>query len=177
MAALTDAFPRVRPPRTKTSEGDPAPVSRQRESDLYAPVKRHLETLGYTVRGEVGRCDIVAVNGETLVVVELKLTFGLSVLYQALQRLRCADLVYVAVSVPEGRTARRNWDARVPDAIRLCRMLGIGLMSVRHGSIVVHADPGAYQPRKQPTQRARLLSESYAARATTIWGAPRGGPG
>jgi len=122
-------------------------------------VKRHLEALGYTVRGEVGRCDIVAVSGETLVAVELKLSFGLPVLYQALQRLRSVDLVYVAVSVPEGRTARRNRDARLPDAVRLCRMLGVGLMSVRHGSIVVHADPGTYQPRKQPTQRARLLSE------------------
>jgi hypothetical protein len=134
-------------------------VTPQRESDLYAPVKHHLETLGYTVRGEVGSCDMVAVSGETMLAVELKLTFGLPVLYQALQRLPSVDLVYVAVAVPEGRAARRNWDARVPDAVRLCRMLGIGLLSVRNGAIVAHADPGPYQPRKRHKQRYKLLSE------------------
>ena len=134
-------------------------VTPQRESDLYAPLKLHLESLGYSVRGEVGRCDMLAVSGETMLAVELKLNFGLPVLYQALQRQPSVDLVYVAVAVPEGRAARRNWDARVPDAVRLCRMLGLGLLSVRDGSIIAHADPGPYQPRKQHKQRARLLSE------------------
>ncbi len=130
-----------------------------RESDLYAPVKRHLQALGYTVRGEVGACDMVGVSGEQMVAVELKLSFGLPVLYQALRRLPAVDLVYVAVAVPPARKARGNWDAQARDAARLCRMLGIGLLSVRDGAIVVHADPGPYQPRKQPRQRARLLSE------------------
>jgi hypothetical protein len=129
------------------------------ESDLYLPVKRHLEALGYTVRGEVGRCDVVGVSGETMVAVELKLVFGLPVLYQALHRLPSVDLVYVAVAVPEGRRARRNWDAQVPDAVRLCRMLGVGLLSVRSSNVVAHADPTPYQPRKRPKLRARLLSE------------------
>ncbi len=80
-------------------------------------------------------------------------------LYQALRRLPVVDLAYVAVAVPEGRKARGNWDAQVPDAVRVCRMLGVGLMSVRNGRIVVHADPTPYHPRKQPKHRARLLSE------------------
>lgn len=136
-----------------------------REGDLYAPVKRHLELLGYTVRGEVGKCDMLGVNEAappaeaTIVAVELKLTFGLPVLYQALQRLSSVDLVYVTVAVPDGRRARRNWDAQVPDAVRLCRMLGVGLLSVRDGDLIVHADPAPYRPRKQPKQRVRLLSE------------------
>ncbi len=130
-----------------------------RESDLYAPVKAHLEARGYTVRGEVGRCDILGVNGDTMVAVELKLTYGLPVLYQALRRLPSVDLVYVAVAVPQGRIARRNWDAQVPDAVRLCRMLGVGVLSVQDTKVVVHADPTPYQPRKRPKLRARLLSE------------------
>jgi hypothetical protein len=130
-----------------------------RESDLYAPVKRHLEALGYTVRGEVGRCDMVGVSGDTMIAVELKLVFGLPLLYQALRRLPSVDLVYVATAVPAGRIARRNWDAQVPDAVRLCRMLGVGLLSLRNDNVVVHADPTPYQPRKQAKLRARLLSE------------------
>jgi hypothetical protein len=135
------------------------PVCRQRESDLYGPVKQHLQSLGYTVRGEVGKCDIVGVRDGSIVAVELKLTYGLAVLYQALRRLSSVDLVYVAVAVPEGRKARGNWDAQVPDAVRLCRRLAVGLISVRDGRIVVHADPTPYHPRKQPKQRAILLSE------------------
>jgi hypothetical protein len=139
--------------------GKAEPTVQPRESDLYAPVKQHLQALGYTVRGEVGKCDIVGVDGDTMVAVELKLTFGLPVLYQALQRLPSVDLVYVAVAVSTGRTARRNWDAQLRDAVRLCRMLGVGLLSVRDSNIVVHADPTPYQPRKQSKLRVRLLSE------------------
>lgn len=130
-----------------------------RESDLYAPVKQHVEALGYQVRGEVGACDLLGVNGECMVAVELKLSFGLPVLYQALKRMAWVDLVYVAVAVPDGRRARANWDAQVRDAARLCRMLGVGLLSVRNGAVAVHADPAPYRPRKQPKRRARLLGE------------------
>jgi hypothetical protein len=139
--------------------GKAEPANRLRESDLYAPVKLHLMALGYIVRGEVGKCDIVGLSDTAMIAVELKLGFGLPVLYQALQRLGSVDLVYVAVAVPDGRTARRNWDAQLSDAVRLCRMLGVGLLSVRNGNVTVHADPGPYQPRKQAKNRAKLLSE------------------
>lgn len=135
------------------------PVLPIRECDLYVPVKRHLEALGYAVRGEVGKCDVVGVHGQAMVAVELKLNFGLPVLYQALSRLPSVDLVYVAVAVPAGRRARTSWDAQLPDATQLCRMLGVGLLSIRDGEVAAHADPTPYQPRKRPHLRARLLSE------------------
>lgn len=122
-------------------------------------MKAHLEALGYTVRAEVGKCDVVGISGDVMIAVELKLSFGLPLLYQALQRLPSVDLVYVAVAVPEGRRARTNWDAQTSDAARLCRMLGVGLLSVRNDKVVTHADPTPYQPRKRPALRARLLSE------------------
>ena len=34
------------------------------ETALYAPVKRYLELLGFTVKGEVCGCDLVALRGE-----------------------------------------------------------------------------------------------------------------
>jgi hypothetical protein len=43
------------------------------ETDLYIPVKRHLEAQGYTVKSEIKGCDVVAVRGDELpVIVELK---------------------------------------------------------------------------------------------------------
>jgi hypothetical protein len=130
-----------------------------RESDLYAPVKAYLETLGYQVRGEVGPCDIVAVRDEAVIAVELKLGFGLAVLYQALDRIPAVDLVYVGVAVPEGRRAAANWDAQRRDAVRLCRLIGLGLLAVRGGTVEVLADPAPYVPRKQAAKRAKLLGE------------------
>lgn len=131
----------------------------EREADLYAPVKAYLEDLGFTVRGEVGKCDAVGVMGDTMVAVELKLSFGLPVLYQALQRLSAVDLVYVGVAVPDGRKARANWDAALPDAIRLCKMLGVGFIAVRDGLVSLLADPAPYQPRKVAKARAKMLGE------------------
>jgi len=129
------------------------------EADLYAPVKAYFEGMGFLVRGEVCKCDAVAHRDGTLVAVEMKLAFGLPVIYQALERLSSVDLVYVATAVPDGRKARTNWDARAPDAVRLCRMLGVGLLAVRDGIVDILAEPAPYQPRKQPRKRARLLSE------------------
>mgnify|MGYP001013572129 FL=1 len=55
-----------------------------RETDLYLPVKRLLEGQGYTVKGEVGAADIVAMrDGDDPVIVELKAGFSLSLFHQA----------------------------------------------------------------------------------------------
>ena len=32
------------------------------ETDLYPPIKRFLEGQGYTVKGEIGACDVLAVR-------------------------------------------------------------------------------------------------------------------
>ena len=55
MAATTSSF--VHPSR-RTPPARPF----GREQDLYAPVKRFLEDLGYEVKGEVRGCDVVAVR-------------------------------------------------------------------------------------------------------------------
>lgn len=131
-----------------------------RESDLYAPIKAYLEDRGFTIRSEVGDCDVVGVSPEECVIaVELKRAFGLPVLYQALKRQPAVDHVYVGVPVPDGRSARRNWDAQRRDAVRLCRMLGVGLVAVRDGLVVLETDPKPYSPRKNGKSRAMMLGE------------------
>jgi len=56
------------------------------ETSLYAPVKRYLEELGFTVKGEVCGCDLVALRGNEppiVVIGELKLAFSLELVLQA----------------------------------------------------------------------------------------------
>ncbi len=60
----------------------------RRETSLYVPVKRFLETLGFDVKGEVCGCDLVALRGEEppfVVVGELKLAFNLELVLQGLR--------------------------------------------------------------------------------------------
>ncbi len=69
------------------------------ETSLYLPVKAFLEGLGYTVKGEVGPCDLVGVRaGDPSVVVigELKLTFNLELILQGVDRLSMGDEVWLA---------------------------------------------------------------------------------
>ena len=59
------------------------------ETTLYQPVKGFLEAAGYTVKGEVGGCDLVGLSdGEPplVVVCELKLSFNLELILQAVDR-------------------------------------------------------------------------------------------
>jgi hypothetical protein len=129
----------------------------QREADLYPHVKAYLERQGYTVKGEVGAADLVAVRGDAdPVIVELKLRLNLTLYHQAVARLRLTDLVYIAVPKPTGRQARRS----LRENTVLCRRLGLGFLTVRSdGAVETHCDPGPYAPRKNAAKRKKLLRE------------------
>lgn len=133
------------------------------ETELYEPVKRYMEALGFVVRGEVHHCDLVAIRGdEPPVIVELKKTLNLPLLVQGLDRLSQSDQVYVAVEMPE--TGRAPHGLKWSDLSRLCRRLGLGLMTVRFyktrkPAVNVVCEPGSYTPRTSKLKSSRLLYE------------------
>lgn len=133
-------------------------MTRIRETDLYLPVKGLLEGQGYTVKGEVGSADVVAVRGdEDPVLVELKSGFSLALFHQAIERQSISDAVYVAVPTMTGRA---SYKALVENK-KLCRRLGLGLITVRlsDGFVEIHCDPEPYKPRQSKPRKARLLRE------------------
>ena len=122
------------------------------ETDLYLPVKKFLEAQGYAVKGEVRECDIVAVRGdEPPVIVELKLAFCLQLVLQGIDRQAVTDAVYLAVAPPKRR--------QLNDGVKLCKRLGLGLLTVADGRVVPLADPAPYQPRKNARRKSMLLKE------------------
>jgi hypothetical protein len=133
------------------------------ETELYEPIKLFLENQGYTVRSEVRHCDIVAIRGdEPPVIIELKKTFNLPLLIQGIDRLQHTDLVYIAVEQKLKGPAPYNlhWS----DIERLCRMLGLGLFTVRFYKtkkpfVEVHCEPSPYVPRKSAKRTAALITE------------------
>lgn len=121
------------------------------ETELYAPVKGLLEGQGYVVKGEVHRCDLVAVRGaEPPVVVELKRAFNLDLVLQGVDRLALTDAVYLAVGA---------WPKRLREAKKLCRRLGLGLMIAATDRVDILLDPLPYTPRKNARRTQRLLGE------------------
>lgn len=126
-----------------------------KEADLYPPLKAYLEGQGYTVKSEIGACDIMARRGdEPAVIVEMKITFSLALVMQGVARQGMFDDVYLAVPLgPKG------WAARYKDILALCRRLGLGLLAVRDGVVEAHLDPAPYAPRKNTLRAGRLLRE------------------
>lgn len=128
------------------------------ETDLYLPIKRLFESQGYEVKGEVGPADVMAVRGnEPPVIVELKTSFALSLIHQAIERQAITDAVYIAV--PVGRS-KGSFKA-LQKNLKLCRRLGLGLITVRPSDrhVTVHADPAPYRPRRSKRKRDLLLRE------------------
>ena len=84
------------------------------ETDLYRPIKVHLERLGLEVKGEVCGCDLVALSDaspELVVIGEMKQSFTLELVLQAVDRTSACDEVWLAVWAPAsgdaaGRTTR-----------------------------------------------------------------------
>ena len=129
------------------------------ETALYLPVKRFLEKLGFSVKGEVGGCDLVALSGDdppVVVIGELKQTFNLELILQAVDRAAAADEVWLAAKLSI-RGKGRESDARYRN---LCRRLGFGMLAVTDsGNVEVIVKPPTTAPKRNLKKRSRLVAE------------------
>ncbi|MDR6123464.1 hypothetical protein QFZ87_003061 [Bacillus sp. SLBN-46] len=113
------------------------------EMDLYKPIQTFFVNEGYEVYGEVKDCDMVAVKGGELVVIELKLTLSVDLLIQAAKRQRITDQVYIAIPKPKDRLNSKRW----ADKCHLIRRMELGLIVVSSLSkrakteVVFHPSP------------------------------------
>jgi len=129
------------------------------ETSLYLPVKRFLEGLGFEVKGEVCGCDLVALDRGTpaaVVIGELKLSFTLELVLQAVDRSAACDEVWLAIRASV-RGRGRESDARVK---KLCRLLGFGLLTVsKSGKVEVLVEPVPWRPRRNIKRRSKIVDE------------------
>jgi len=135
-----------------------------KETDLYPVIKAFLESQGYEVKSEINDCDLVAIDEDgTQIIVELKLKFSLELILQGVERLALADDVYIAVLAADTATKRSNWRAKRKGYLKLCRRLGLGLMTVNlskeQQQVSVLIDPTPYTPRKSKLKQSRLVKE------------------
>lgn len=134
------------------------------ETSLYLPVKSFLEKAGYVVKGEIGGCDLVGIseNEPTVVVIcELKLSFNLELILQAVDRAAISDEVWIAAKV-SAKGRGREADKRYRD---LCRRLGIGMLGISdRGDVSVIVGSVTPMPRTNPKRRSRLMREHQKRR-------------
>ncbi len=139
------------------------------ETALYLPVKNFLEKLGFTVKGEIGGCDLVALSGDDppiVIICELKLAFNLELILQAVDRAAACDEVWLAAKF-SARGKGRESDARYRN---LCRRLGFGMLAVTtSGAVEVVVSPTTV-PRRDPKRRSRLVAEHRKRRGDPALG-------
>jgi hypothetical protein len=134
------------------------------ETSLYQPVKAFLEAAGYDLVG------LSPSDPPVVVVCELKLTFNLELILQAVDRAAIADEVWIAARISKGKG--REGDKRYRD---LCRRLGIGMLGVTEQGIVsVIVNSVTPMPRTNPKRRSRLVREHQRRRGDpTLGGSTR----
>jgi hypothetical protein len=140
------------------------------ETDLYRPIKNHLERLGLEVKGEICGCDFVALSdasSEIVVIGEMKRSFTLELVLQAVDRTSACDEIWLAVGASKRGRGREN-DARVK---KLCRFLGFGLLTVNaRGQVDVVAEPAPWKPRRDAKRRSRIVEEHRRRRGDPVLG-------
>jgi hypothetical protein len=134
------------------------------ETALYLPVKRFLEKLGFSVKGEIGGCDLVGLSDSDppiVVVCELKLSFNLELVLQAVDRAAASDEVWLAARL-SARGKGRESDTRYRN---LCRRLGFGMLGVTDkDEVEVLVKPPTSAPRRNVRKRSKLVLEHQRRR-------------
>jgi hypothetical protein len=130
------------------------------ETDLAAPLCAHLAERGYTVRSEVKDCDIAAVKGDDLLIIEVKKTLNVPLLVQAVRRQRLTDSVYVAIPRPSNKW---KWWKENRGTQHLLRRLELGLILVsldpEKPAVEIVFHPLPFSRRKRAKSRRAVLEE------------------
>lgn len=142
----------------------------KKETELYSPVKAYFESQGYEVKSEIKNCDLVAmIPGEpSYTIVELKKTFNLQLIFQAIERLKLSDSIYVAIEYHPRKKLGSSFSWK--DAANLCGKLNIGLIGVQFYKtkkpavdILCHPDLGVI--RTKSSKRSMRVRTEFEQRS------------
>ena len=127
-------------------------MKNHKETDMYEPIKNLLQSQGFIVRGEVKSCDIAALKGDTLWVVEMKLSANITLLYQAMERQTTANAVFIAIPQP-----KNSRDKNFLALQKLLSKLELGLITVALDSPLKYAEIILF-----PNEKKRLNKKNAA---------------
>lgn len=112
----------------------------------------------------------MAIKGDEIVIAELKKTFNIKLLYQAVRRLAITPRVYAVIFKPQGRQKMSFWQM----IKSLSRRLNIGLLLIDGAEVQLIAEPGVFSGKSSAVQKRRLLKEFHGRRVSENTGGVTG---
>ncbi len=128
-----------------------------KEYEMFPMIKNYFESLEYKVNAEVKDCDVTAVKDDELIIIEMKTSFNITVLYQALERKKVTPMVYIAVPKP-----KKNYRKSIQKMKNLLSKLHIGLLiiDVINGACVSFLEPDLdISQRQNNIKKAKIVKE------------------
>lgn len=138
-----------------------------KEFEMFPAVKALFEEAGYSVNAEVKNCDVTAVRGDDLIIVEMKTTLNIKLLAQGINRQRTGADVYIAVPRPKGYDSRK-WR----DIVAVIKKLELGLIFVTVSDKFTFAeivtDPVPFKPSNTYKVKKRALMDEITSRRCDV---------
>ena len=134
-----------------------------KETELFIPVKKLLLSQGFEVKGEVKDIDVLAYQKDVMVGVELKTKISLKLIYQAIDRQKVLDQVYIAVpkdAIYHSKSLYRNFT-------HLLKRLEVGLIVVDQdiAEVIIEAIPfDRNQSRSRYKKRKLSIDKEFKLR-------------
>ncbi len=130
-----------------------------KEESMYEPIRNLLEEEGFHIQTEVGHADIVGEKAGEMIIVEMKTSFSLKLVYQVIERQRVTENVYAAIPLDYKKLRSRSYK----DMVKLLKRLGVGLIVVhvrRRGmEAEIVFNPGVYTYNKSHVKKGRIVKE------------------
>ena len=137
-----------------------------KETDLFIPVKKLFLSQGFDVKGEVKDIDVIAYKKDVMVGIELKTKISIKLIYQAIDRQKVLDQVYIAIpkdALYQSKSLYRNFT-------HLLKRLEVGLIVVDgdEAEVIVEAVPfdrnlsrSRYKKRKSQIDKEARLRKNH----------------
>lgn len=118
------------------------------EKALYLPIKKLLESKGYQIKAEVKDIDMVGIKDDYTIAVELKTSISLKLIYQAIDRQKLCDKVYIGLP----KTAFKSHKANIRQFVYLLKRLDIGLIQVDQDQATLFMESEGFDMVKSKNQ-------------------------
>lgn len=134
-----------------------------KETELFIPVKELLLSQGFDVKGEIKDIDVLAYHKDMMIGVELKTKISLKLIYQAIDRQKVLDQVYIAVpksAIYQSKSLYRNFT-------HLLKRLEVGLIVVDHetAEVIIEAVPfDRNKSRSRYKKRLQNIEQEFKLR-------------
>jgi len=129
------------------------------ETELYEPVKSFFESQGYIVKAEINDIDILALKDDFTIAIELKVKISLKHIYQAIERQKLVDNVFLAIP----KATYKSHKVSIRHFHLLLKRLSLGLIIVDGNKTEVIFEPNYYDLNKSKSlnkrRKNRLLED------------------